>query len=152
MSVDQEVTIANDDVTDVGAAYRIRIIVAGSRYWGNYLVLERSLDTIFYSAKRDEIQLVSGMAKSGADFLVQRYNKEHMPNELACFPADWDTHGKSAGYIRNDAMAKYSTHLIAFWDGKSKGTKHMIYLARKHGLYVKIILIDIPKEVPHGQS
>jgi membrane-bound inhibitor of C-type lysozyme len=36
-------------------------------------------------------------------------------------------------------MAKYSDGLIAFWDGKSKGTKHMIDLAKRHNLKIKVI-------------
>jgi len=36
-------------------------------------------------------------------------------------------------------MANYADTLIAFWDGESKGTKHMIYLAKKEN--VKIIII-----------
>lgn len=133
--------IQDETVADVGAPYRIRIVVAGSRGWDNYLVFQRTLSAILGTANRKEIQLVSGMARSGADRLVQRFNQEEMPNPLAEFPADWDTHDKRAGYIRNEAMAKYSTHLIAFWDGQSKGTKHMIDLAKKHGLYVKVVLI-----------
>jgi len=46
--------------------------------------------------------------------------------------------GKAAGFIRNAEMAEYADALIAFWDGRSKGTKHMIDLAKKHGLKVKI--------------
>jgi len=57
--------------------------------------------------------------------------------------ADWDKYGKSAGYKRNEEMAIYSKEdngvLIAFWDEVSKGTKHMIDLANKHGLKVFVV-------------
>jgi hypothetical protein len=40
-------------------------------------------------------------------------------------------------------MAKYAAEkigvLFAFWDGKSKGTKHMIDLAYQYGLDVHVI-------------
>lgn len=39
-------------------------------------------------------------------------------------------------------MAKYADALIAFWDGKSKGTKHMIDLAKRYGLKVKVIIYN----------
>jgi hypothetical protein len=55
------------------------------------------------------------------------------------FPADWEKFGKKAGYIRNEEMAKYSDSCIVFWDGKSKGTKHMIELAKKYNLNLKIV-------------
>ena len=58
------------------------------------------------------------------------------------FPADWSL-GKKAGYIRNEQMAKYAAEsgngvLLAFWDGVSKGTGHMIDLAKKHNLEVHV--------------
>lgn len=37
-----------------------------------------------------------------------------------------------AGYRRNEKMAKYADALIAVWDGKSKGTRDMIALGKKH--------------------
>jgi glycerophosphoryl diester phosphodiesterase len=54
------------------------------------------------------------------------------------FPADWNTYGKRAGYVRNEQMAKYADALLAFWDGQSRGTKHMIDLAKQHGLKVRV--------------
>jgi hypothetical protein len=54
-------------------------------------------------------------------------------------PADWDTHGKSAGFKRNKEMAEVSQGLIAFWDNVSKGTKHMIDIATELKLKTLII-------------
>ena len=54
------------------------------------------------------------------------------------FPADWVTHGRSAGPIRNRKMAEYAERLVAFWDGESRGTRHMIEVARKLGLEVVV--------------
>ena len=39
-------------------------------------------------------------------------------------------------------MAVYSGTLIAIWDGKSRGTKNIIRLARRHGLQVFVYLVD----------
>jgi len=39
----------------------------------------------------------------------------------------------------NQQMANYADALIAFWDGKSKGTKNMIQLATQSCLLVKVI-------------
>ena len=66
--------------------------------------------------------------------------QHHIP--ITVFPADWDKFGKSAGYKRNVQMAEYAgsgAMLIAFWDGKSSGTKNMIENATKLGLKVHII-------------
>ena len=91
----------------------------------------------------DKIRIVSGAAR-GADQLGEQYAKL-VGYEVSKFPADWDGLGKRAGYVRNDEMAKYAMEnsnygvLIAFWDGKSKGTKHMIDLAEKNGLELHIV-------------
>lgn len=47
--------------------------------------------------------------------------------------------GKKAGIFRNIAMAEYAHALIAFWDGESKGTAHMIQAARERGLVVRVV-------------
>ena len=61
------------------------------------------------------------------------------------FPADWKTYGKTAGPIRNKQMAEFASQqtgmLIAFWDGKSRGTGSMIRLAKEYGLEVHIVAI-----------
>jgi hypothetical protein len=51
--------------------------------------------------------------------------------KLTRFPANWDKYRKAAGIIRNEEMAAYADGLIAFWDGESRGTKHMIDTMRK---------------------
>lgn len=55
------------------------------------------------------------------------------------FPADWNHFGKSAGFRRNVQMAERATHLLAFWDGRSRGTLHMIQTAIEHDLRVHVI-------------
>lgn len=89
-------------------------------------------------------EIVSGGAR-GADKLGEVIAKdEGLPVKL--FEADWDAHGKSAGYIRNSEMADYGDILLAFWDGKSKGTKHMIDLATKKGLKIKVVRYTVRYE------
>ena len=71
-----------------------------------------------------DIEIVSGLAR-GADALGEEFANE---NGIVFhpFPADWETFGKSAGHIRNREMAEFSDIVIAFWDGKSRGTSNMI--------------------------
>lgn len=55
------------------------------------------------------------------------------------FLPDWNTHSKSAGILRNIDMVNYIINdgtVAAFWDKKSRGTKHTIDYAEKHNLYV----------------
>lgn len=76
--------------------------------------------------------IVSGGAR-GADKLGEVYAKDNGYN-LRIFPADWNTHGYKAGFLRNEEMAEYADALAAFWDGKSRGTKHMISTALKKAI------------------
>lgn len=91
----------------------------------------------------DKIRIVSGTAR-GADKLGEQY-AQIAHYDVSRFPAAWDLYGKSAGYKRNAEMAKFASEdgnigvLIAFWDGKSRGTKHMIDLAKRYGLDVHVV-------------
>lgn len=126
----------------------LRVIIAGSRDFDDFLKLMNScIDILFNITDKnddlDKIRIVSGAAR-GADQLGEQYAKI-AGYEVSRFPADWNGLGKRAGYVRNAEMAKYAVDdgnygvLIAFWDGKSKGTKHMIDLAEKKGLEVHIV-------------
>lgn len=112
----------------------LKVIIAGGRDFNDYLALKKYCDYILQD--KGEVIIVSGKAK-GADKLGEQYAKEKN-FAIADFPADWNTYGKSAGHIRNAEMAKYADALIAFWDGKSKGTKNMIETARKENLLIRI--------------
>lgn len=93
-------------------------------------------------------EIVCGEAK-GPD-TWGRELAERLGLQVASFPADWDTYSKFAGYKRNEDMAKYAAegngYLVAYWDGKSKGTKHMIRMAQKYNLGIEIVLSDEPTE------
>ena len=80
------------------------------------------------------VEIVSGGAR-GADKLGERYAAERGYG-LKIFPADWNRYGKRAGYLRNEQMAQYADVCICFWDGESRGTKHMIDLSNRCGLKV----------------
>lgn len=126
----------------------LRVIIAGSRDFDDFPKLMNSCIDILHEISEqndnlDKIRIVSGTAR-GADQLGEQYAKL-VGYEVSKFPADWDGLGKRAGYVRNAEMAKYAMAdgnygvLIAFWDGKSKGTKHMIDLAEKNGLEIHIV-------------
>ena len=113
----------------------IKVIIAGGRDFDDYHRLCRVCDK--FLKDQNNVEIVSGGCK-GADLLGERYAAERN-YPIKQFPADWRRYGKSAGLKRNNEMATYADALIAFWDGESKGTKHMIELATKAGLKVKVI-------------
>ena len=121
---------------------RNRIIVAGGRDFNNYDLLSETLDAVLKRYTDSETIIVTGCCR-GADALGEHYAKEHgIP--VKRFPADWLQYGKAAGPIRNREMAEYASEgegvLVAFWDGKSRGTKNMIDMAFKYGLDVHVIM------------
>lgn len=114
------------------------VIVAGGRDFSDYGLLCQKLDRIL--AKRKglcPINIISGGA-NGADRLGERYAREH-GFQLTVKPANWDEYGKRAGYVRNGEMADIADALVAFWDGESHGTKHMIGIASERNLLVRVI-------------
>lgn len=114
----------------------MKVIVAGSRSFNNYGLLEKKLNKIL-SRCIASAEIVSGGAK-GADTMGERYAKAHKLS-VHRFPAQWEKYGRSAGYKRNAEMAEFADALVAFWDGASRGTEHMINLAREKGLRVRVV-------------
>ena len=113
----------------------MRVIIAGSRFITKYdLVVDAVKESGF-----NITEVVCG-ASNGVDSLGERYAKEN-GIKLSYFYADWKGLGKRAGNARNEQMGNYGEALIAVWDGKSPGTKHMINYAKKKKLkvYVKNI-------------
>ena len=117
----------------------IKIIVAGGRDFNDYELLKEALDLLlmFYIELGYEIVIISGTAK-GADKLGERYAKERN-YKLIRMPADWDKYGKAAGYRRNVDMANIANACVCFWDGQSKGTNHMITIAKNKNIDLRII-------------
>lgn len=115
-----------------------KVIIAGSRGFSNYKLLKDECDK-FLRDKRKEynIIIISGGAR-GADMLGEKYSRDEGLS-LEVFPANWNKFGKSAGFRRNEQMAEVADALIAFWDGKSHGTKHMIEIMENKNLLVKIV-------------
>lgn len=107
-----------------------KLIVAGGRDFNDAFALETKLYDLANGELADKnVSIVSGMAR-GADALGYAFAKK---SGIQCyeFSADWDKYGKRAGFMRNEDMGKFSDGLLAFWDGQSKGTKHMIDYIRK---------------------
>jgi hypothetical protein len=120
-------------------SYEYRIIVAGTRNYNDYETFSLKINKIIKNIEKHSLIFISGMASSGADKLIVDFcNKNNFP--FVEFPANWSV-GKKAGYERNALMAEYATHLISFWDGNSKGTKHMIDIAKRKNITTRVIKI-----------
>ena len=119
-----------------------RVIVCGCRDFDNKAFCFSQLDEILSGYTDPEI--VSGHA-DGADHFGEEYAKAH-GLKLSIFPAEWSRYGRAAGPIRNRKMLEYASEetplIIAFWNGKSRGTKNMIMQANKAGAEVHIVNIQ----------
>ena len=114
----------------------MKVIIAGGRDFSDYNLLREKCDKILSQVKEDII-VVSGTAL-GADTLGEKYALER-GYQIVYFAPNWRLYGRGAGHVRNREMVEYANSLIAFWDGKSPGTKNMIETAEKSGLKTRVI-------------
>lgn len=117
----------------------IKLIIAGGRDFSDYnlLQIETQRFLVENNFNPSQVTIISGKAK-GADSLGEQFaEKYNFP--IATFIADWNLHGKAAGPIRNEEMAKMATHAIIFWDGQSRGSKNMIDNSIKYNLIYKVV-------------
>lgn len=116
---------------------KYKVIVAGGRHFTNQTFVNGALDHYLAKLPKDKMIIVEGGAK-GADACGKKWAEDNGVM-VKTFPAHWDLYGKRAGHLRNAEMAEYATHLVAFWDGQSRGTKNMIDTAKKAGLKVIVV-------------
>ena len=133
----------------------MRIAIIGSRSFNDGGLMEEKCDKILSSVAPKDIHIFSGGA-SGADSLADKYSQDRS-FMFTRIPARWnDVEGKSeseigksgekrywkaAGAVRNSQLLENVEAVIAFWDGKSTGTKDMIAKATKKGVKVRVIKI-----------
>lgn len=117
----------------------MKCIVAGSRWFTNYEFVESKLESLFSNIDwhTNPIEIVSGTCR-GVDRLGERFAEERGWHYVR-FPADWDKHGKAAGPIRNEEMAKYADTCVVFTGDGDRGSASMIDMAKKHNLSLRII-------------
>ena len=120
----------------------MKVIIAGSRSIKKYEDVAKAIDHILSEHDLKVSEVVSGTAY-GVDKLGEKYAEEHNI-AIKQFPANWRKYGKSAGYKRNCEMAVYADACIVIWDGESKGSKHMIDIAKKEGLRLFVYNINNP--------
>lgn len=114
-----------------------RVIVCGSR---RYRDANQVYWTLFeLNNEFENIVIVHGSCPRGADTLAHNAAVK-LKLTIDPHPAEWNTYGKAAGFIRNQRMADLGAVLcVAFWDGRSSGTKHMMECARRGGIPVRIV-------------
>lgn len=61
--------------------------------------------------------------------------------KLTEFLPDYKKYGKSAPLIRNIEIINYTDVILAFWDGKSRGTKYVIENAKKINKQINVYIL-----------
>ena len=115
---------------------KFAVIIAGSRTFDGYELLCEKCDLFF--SRRKPTLILCGEAE-GADTLGKKYAFDR-GLAVEPHPADWRKNGRGAGYMRNREMLKTADALVAFWDGSSRGTKHMIDIAKEAGIPVRVVI------------
>ena len=100
--------------------------IVGSREFGD---LEQVREYV-RGLPQDTI-IVSGGA-GGVDITAEREAKAQGLNVEIYYPR-WDLHGRGAGFARNRLIVAKSHRVVAFWDGKSRGTQHTVSVAKEMG-------------------
>jgi hypothetical protein len=114
-----------------------RVLVCGSRHWSDYSAIVEAI-----TALEPMPSLIIHGGATGADSLAGTA-AHYLGIPCRVFPAEWLTYGRSAGFRRNCDMLREGRPelVLAFvppaWL-QSKGTAHMVALARKAGIPVQL--------------
>lgn len=85
---------------------------------------------------KDTTEIVSGGAR-GIDRCARAYAKSHNI-KLTEFLPDYERYGRSAPLKRNLQIIRYADIVLAFWDGKSNGTRFVIENCKKENVPIKV--------------
>jgi len=130
-----------------------RILITGSRDWDDDPLLCLNLAMAVQEPRSEGfvVIIVHGACPRGADKTADVWARNHRLR-VERHPADWDRHGKSAGFVRNAEMVSLGADLcLAFLmpctDGRcrrpgrhySHGASHCAQLAEANSIPVRRI-------------
>jgi len=125
----------------------MKIAIIGSRDFNDYTLFKLKCLKLLSQSDISKITIISGGAR-GTDRMAERYARE-MGIPLKVINAEWDILGKKAGMIRNEEVLLLCTHVIAFWDGSSPGTRHVIIKAKILNKKLRVVRIKTGAPASH---
>ena len=124
------------------------MLVTGSRAWSDVEAVKQELK--FIAKREKEVTLVSGNCPTGADAIAEAIAVE-LGWTLELHPADWKTHGKRAGFVRNAEMVESGVNAcLAFIVDGSAGATNTVTKAKIRKVPTRVLAVESPKapEVP----
>ncbi len=115
----------------------MNLAIVGTRGFNNYDLMKT---VILQNFNLNEIDYIVSGGAQGADYLAEMLASE-FNIKIKIFKPDWKTFGRAAGPLRNIDIIKNSDFVVAFWDGKSRGTKNSIDLSIKNNKNIMVINI-----------
>jgi hypothetical protein len=114
-----------------------RVLICGGRDFNNEYLFQHVLNDFWHiDMGFTPFTIIHGGAR-GADNLAARWAYDNKM-KVESYPADWNTHGKAAGPIRNQQMLDTGIDVVIAFPG-GRGTQHMINIAKKAGVEVRVI-------------
>lgn len=118
----------------------MRILITGSRTWHDEGRIIDALLEASLGVKFEDITLVSGACPIGADRICEEVGGG-LGMKVERHPADWNTHGKRAGFVRNAEMVALGADVcLAFIKDGSKGATMTAGLAERAGIKTRRFL------------
>ncbi len=119
------------------------LLVVGSRSITDYVFVKEKLNAIRAEKFPDYTIIVVSGGAIGVDSMAEKWAKD-LGFDTVIMKAEWNKYGKSAGHIRNGEMHRFIStkpyrYVVAFWDGKSKGTAHSFDLAKKYNNDIELV-------------
>ena len=108
--------------------------VTGGRDYKDEAHVWQVLDNIYHS--NANVNIIVGDARGVDSFAAKWAKKKNVP----CFIyfANWDSHGRSAGMIRNQQMLNHGIDLLLSFPG-GRGTAHMTKITKAKGVEVRMV-------------
>lgn len=116
----------------------MKVLCCGSRRFADPFRANLAIDARI--AELPLCEIIHGGAQ-GADTMAAAAATRH-GHPVTMFAADWETHGKRAGVIRNlEMLAQRPDLVLAFWNEESVGTMHTLTEAYKRKIPVEIVAL-----------
>lgn len=119
----------------------VTLAIVGSRQYDNYEHFCFLVDKFIVHHRLTILKLISGDAP-GIDQMTEDYAIDR-GYAFEYYPADWDAHGKAAGFIRNQTIVDKCTNVLAISDGETSGTQDTITKALKARRLVRTAKIEL---------